>query len=110
MSSSQRSYQSYSSGGSGGSFSYTSTSSVSYSDASGTREQHTYSDPSGTTVTTSNKPIGGEATHEKREYPASGRGIGGGQSFDRRIEDVSDTPAQAEENIEPEVEEPREKQ
>ena len=64
-------------------------------------------------MTTSNTPIGGEATRETREYPA-GRAIGGGQvdrgvdrGMERRIEDVSDRPGEGEgENVVAEVEEP----
>ena len=113
MSSSQQSYQSFSTSGTGsggGNYSYSSTSSVSYTDASGTRTQHTYSDPSGTKVTTSNTPIGGEATYETKEYPAERR-LGGEQGtergMERRIEDISDRPGEAEgESAEYEVEEP----
>ena len=117
MSSSQQSYQSFSTSGSGSgnaNYSYTSTSSVSYTNASGTRTQHTYSDPSGTKVTTSNTPIGGEATYETKEYPAE-RSIGAGQGtergMERRIEDVSDRPEEGEgERAEFEVDEPGERQ
>ena len=72
-----------------------SASSTSYSGPGGTRAQHTYTDPSGTTVTDASQRPGERPVFETTEYPrgAAGamRGTGSGNAA-RRIEDVSDEP------------------
>ena len=91
------------------SYTFQSSSTVSYSSNSGTQAQHTYSDPSGTTVTTASKPRGGETTYERREYP-SDHGIAGNVGSAGRIEDVTDREtSQGERDVDVEVEEAEER-
>ena len=98
---SSRSQNTTSSNPNSGSYSYSTFQSTSYSsvtDSSGTRAEHTYTDPSGTTVTRAEKLPGDErAKYETKEYPA-GRTVGAGGADTRgRIEDVSDDVAEEEE-------------
>ena len=72
---------------------FQSSSTTSYTDSSGTRAQHTYSDPSGTTVTSASAAPGERPVYETKEYPrggTSGTQIGGPGGAERRIEDVTD--------------------
>ena len=76
---------------------FQSTSFSSVTDSSGTtRAEHTYSDPSGTTITTAEKLPGEQrAKYETREYPA-GRRVEGGERERGRIEEVGENEGEEE--------------
>lgn len=97
--------------------SFTSYSSVSFSSSSnrdgeqvsGTRQSKTtYSDDSGTTVTSSSQNIGEPAVREEKRYDTQGRELLGGadgSEANRRIEDVSDEQKERDREYEERIEE-----
>ena len=83
---------------------FQSYSSSSYSDSSGNRyEENTYSNPSGTRTQRSTQEAGKPLVSETTTYP-SNRQVGDTTGNQRRIEDVTDDPNEADQQYEERIE------